>query len=530
MVDKIETRTDYIEDDGGQLRADLGEDINRMMDESQTPSAETMEKLAEAREKYAPIVELPLSPSGWAVNLARDTPIFGKSEEYVLKAGIWPLSRDLTLLSFDVDKTREDLARIKEEARVDGRLDEYVDEKGSKVSEIKTGDGPVTLSMSLTEVKLDGAPVHLTEVFASAAIYSQETEEDVRRLISELYRPAQDDGIMEVKLAQYSITGNIVDSSLALKALRGLVAIAHGAPSVEIQPERGKSRESYKVTASYEPTNRFFIYDGGNIEELKLITETVHTLKTEKCAEGLIHEGRIWFTTNKILTEITRTESGADNDTRHSKKKELVDDGLLAMSSLQIVGTDPAGNPLNVAYFMNAERREKVVFNGNEYRDVWGFNYSSRTISDYADELGQTHKYPLIKGVEKMTVQQAAVRRYLTDKLHEYRHRVYTSTGNPSKKSGGKCTDELSWETIFQTFSPLVPLEYRQKRRLVRDFDLILNALAIMDSKGELHEGRPMSLMAYSTRKKGVGSGRGAWDKLIISCTAKYHVPKVNLL
>jgi len=337
--------------------------------------------------------------------------------------------------------------------------------------------------------------------------------------------------IEEVTLAQFDLGESFVNHSLAMKTIKGMLAIAFGEESYTLTPKgNSRSSETYQLTGSTKTLSTFFAEDNGNEQEMARILETVHALITDKRAEGFVYNGRVWFTTAKILEEMSRTDAGTIRGRNYEKRMKLVDDALIAASGLQISGVDATGKTLNVEYFINAIRRNAVTFNGNTYRDVWGFNINGWTVNDYAAELEHAYRYPALLDMDKpLTVEQAAIDRYLKDKMHEARGKLYTKAGNPVK--GRKSwVQTLSWDTIFEDFSPLRKMDGRQKKKLVEDFEKVLTVLANMDARNKLPPGRPLYINAYSERDGGKGRGSGKWRNLVIEYRNTMHTPNVNLL
>ena len=135
--------------------------------------------------------------------------------------------------------------------------------------------------------------------------------------------------------------------------------------------------------------------------------------------------------------------------------------------------------------------------------------------------------YPLLESDKPLTVDQAAIERYLKDKFHEARGRLYTSSGKKQRRK--VYTQTLSWARIFDDFKPLAPMSSRQKKKLVNDFQSVLTVLADMDSKDKLHPGRPLYINAKSERDAGRGRGGGAWHNLVIEYSTNFHTPQINL-
>lgn len=337
----------------------------------------------------------------------------------------------------------------------------------------------------------------------------------------------------EVTLAQYKTDAAFVNHSFALKVFNGLYDIAFGAPYYEITPKKSGSAESYRLTASVDACSRFFYECGGNVEQLKDVLETVYMLRTDKRSGGFLCNGRVWFTVNTIVEEMRRTTGGTVSAKDYPNDRRIVDSALLAASGAQIVGTRPDGKPTNIMYALNAVRRDAVVFNGIEYHDVWGFIQDAATINDYAREIKQTHIYPLLMAKRPLTIDEAWVDRYLRDKLNIARGKLYkvSKNGTPCIKSTRvrKYPIEISWDSIFETASPMKALNSRQKQKVVKTFEKILGLQAEMERKGEMREGMPLYIEAYSERDSTRGRGKGAWVKLVIECSRDLLVPKVDL-
>ena len=334
----------------------------------------------------------------------------------------------------------------------------------------------------------------------------------------------------QITLAQFASKGVVVNHSFPMKVLaKGIVEIAYGqSTSFELAPKKGtKSGESYKMTAAEDACKNFIVDNGGNEQIFCKIVETVMALAHDEQAEKYTYGGRVWFTTSKILEEVLRTQGGTV-EARHSVNKKLIDAALTAASGMQIVGTGPNGETIGILYVVNAEKKTSVSFGGNTYTDVWGIAVGGNTVHDRARKLKQVQKYPLLPTNKPLTIDQAAITRYLEDLLHEARGKLYTSKG--AKAVRRKYTLKRSWPEVFGTFSPMVEMDSRQKKKLVSDFQLVLSELAEMDSKNELHEGRPLYINAHSERQAGKGSGRGAWVALVIECSTNFHRPKINLM
>lgn len=332
------------------------------------------------------------------------------------------------------------------------------------------------------------------------------------------------DEIEEVALAQYATHEQYENHSLMAKVFNdGLMSIAMGEPEYTLTPKSGKSKEVYRLTGSAGSASTFISLNG-NPEILKAVLETVRTLKQDAKAAEFVYNGRVWFTVNTILQEMRRTTAGTVNGKDNRKQRELVDAALLAASSMQIVGSDPTGKPIDTTYVLNAERRGKVTFRGEVYTNVWGFPIDSATLNDYANELGHSWNYPLLNMDTPLTMDQAWINRYLKDLLNEARGKLYTTgkDGEPNKRRRKTWKVERLWGRIFELAHPAKQLSSRQKANLVKQFETVLTALAKMDGKGELRDGMPLYITAYSERDSSRGRGKGAWVKLVIQCSTNF--------
>lgn len=388
----------------------------------------------------------------------------------------------------------------------------------------------------------EGRYLPYTELNAWIAINEAETEEAKAALLNASYsrvevkEPKPQAG-EEVAIAQYPLAEVYQNHALAAKAIDGMLEIAFGAPYSELKPRgKSKSKEQYKLTASENACSQFF-ENGGNAEVMKLTLETVHTLVTDKRAEGFITGGRIWFTVHTILREMLRTTGGTVRARDAELNVRTIDNALWAASSTQLVGAKPDGSPLNVGYLINAERREALEYKGNTYSAVWGFMVNTQTLNGYAEnELRQFWRYPVLpplptakdKKRKALTLDQATIERYLRECLHEARANLYTEGGHQRKSK--KTVVKRSWEEIFKHFHPLGAMDSRQKRKLIGDFQAALATLAVMDAHDKLHPGRPLYIRAYSEREAGRGRGKGTWVNLIIECTSTLRTPQIDLL
>ena len=353
----------------------------------------------------------------------------------------------------------------------------------------------------------------------------------VNLVVTDLKPSADNEKIEVVELANFKTTESFENHGLIFKTLdEGLFHIAMGNDYFELKPKSGNSKERYRLTASKGACSDFF-ENKGNAEIVKKVLETVFTIMDDERAESFVTRGRVWITVNAIVQEMRRTEGGTISAKDYKNDREMVDRALLAVSGAQIVGTKANGEPVNSIYVMNAVRRDKVVYNNQTYYDVWGFETDITTANDYAKDLGYTHKYPLLKMGKPMTLDEAWIDRYLKDALNQARNELYTTdkNGNPKPTKAAKAKVVRSWEAIFDKAFPTGGIDSRKKTGVVKRFEKMLTVLAEMDCHGELREGYPMSIKAYSERDARRGRGAGAWENLVIECTRETHRPKIDL-
>lgn len=339
----------------------------------------------------------------------------------------------------------------------------------------------------------------------------------------------------EVTLARYKTDNAFSNHSFIMNSLNGIYDIAFNdkKPYYEISPKKAGSREKYRLTGSSDAASRFLYECGGNSELLKDVLETVHTLRTDRRAEGFLCNGRVWFTVNTIVEEMRRTTGGTVTAKNYPNDRQVVDAALMFASGAQVVGVKPNGDPLDVTYLLNAIRRDKIVFNEAEYRDVWGFSVDATTINDYARDIDQYYCYPLLASSKPLTISEAWVDRYLRDVLNEARGELYKKGKNkaPTIRSARvkHYEKKILWDTIFKTASPMKEPSSRQKQKIVDTFERVLKLQADMEKRGEMREGMPLYINAHSVRDASRGRGRGAWVKLVIDCSRELHVPNIDL-
>lgn len=334
----------------------------------------------------------------------------------------------------------------------------------------------------------------------------------------------------EVPLAQFSKNRLFQNHGLAFKSLDGLFNIAAGATSHVLVPRSGNSLEKYVLTASEDACFRLFQISGANTEQVRAILSTVYSLKKDPRSAEFVYEGRVWFSTNKIVEELLRTSAGtvrgSDNETAH----ELVERTLEAVSGAQIKGTTPDGSTTKILYLLDAVRLDEVTHNGEVYRDVWGFSVSQETLAEYAESIGQAYSYPLPSREKPFTIQSVAVNEYLSDALNQARDRLYfvNKKGRFVKRRGiSSFTITRAWQGgdrgIFELFSPARELDSRQKDRLVRMFEEELTNLVREESHGGRRNGGALYVRAWSERDGSRGRGKGAYRNLVLEVTSSFR-------
>ena len=406
------------------------------------------------------------------------------------------------------------------------RLQPVDDEPLEKRVEPATGDHrPDRIAVYLNDEPLSILSLIVSVAFARGTIAAYEKMKGEAK--------GADEEPEEVTLAQYKTDNVFSNHSLIMNSLNGIYDIAFGKPYYEITPKSGESRESYRLTASVDAASRFLYEYGGNSELLKDVLETVHTLRTDRRAEGFLCNGRVWFTVNTIVEEMRRTTGGTVAAKKYPNDRQVVDAALTFASGAQVVGVKPNGDPLDVTYLLNAIRRDKIVFHEAEYRDVWGFSVDATTINDYAREIGQAYSYPLLVSKKPLTMDEAWIDRYLRDVLNEARGRLYKVGKNkaPVVRSARvkHYEKEILWDTIFKTACPMKEPSSRQKQKIVDTFERVLKLQADMEKRGEMREGMPLYINAHSVRDASRGRGRGKWEKLVIDCSRELRVPDIDL-
>lgn len=359
--------------------------------------------------------------------------------------------------------------------------------------------------------------------------------EKTKELLEALDRKIRESQDKKITLAQYTISKHGVNHSFPMKILDdGMEAIAEGADSFPLRPRRGKSNEEWELTGSKKAFSQYLLA-GGNADLLDVITSAVNDLVSDPKGEPFILNGRIWFSTNAIVQEIRRTKGGTTRAREGRSDTEIVDFGLVAASSAQIRGVSPSGKPTDIFYLFDAERRENYEYNGEVYKNVWGFLVNANTLDKYAKEIGHHHSYPLLDREKPMSLDEAEIQNYLLDLLHQARNDLYiTDKNNRAKRRRNVSNTTISrrWDELFQRFYPMYDinhLESRKKKKVVDMFNKVLTELADMESHNELHKGRPLYITAWSDRDPGRGKGYGRWITLNIECSNCFHTPIVDL-
>lgn len=320
-------------------------------------------------------------------------------------------------------------------------------------------------------------------------------------------------------LSPVKVSQPITIHSLAMKAFDSMLdSLFKSGGEVVVRPRRGNSMEEYRLSVVPAKVSAYCAA-GGNPEYIKCILETVHTLMSDGRAAAYESDGRVWFTVNTIVEEIRRTSYGTVEGRKCPNDAEVTDAGLLALSSMQMTGYSPSGDPTNVMYMFNAERMARITYKGRTYENVWGFSKDAYTIGSYAAERGQQYAYPLLESDTPMTRGEAEARRYLLDVLNQIRGKLYRvgRGGKVTRSKIAEFTVTRSWASIFESIRPLDDLRPEQKQKIVNDFQEMLRKLADMDSKGGLRKGMPLYIEAHSTRLGNRGGGSGAWDQLVVT-------------
>lgn len=332
-----------------------------------------------------------------------------------------------------------------------------------------------------------------------------------------------------IPLAQVQESEQFINHGFIAKTIRGITAIAFGEPEYNLTPKGGKSKERYSLRAS-EKTCSDYIKAGGNDELLLEIIDTVTQIIKDPQAEKYRVGNYLAITVNTIVQELLRTKGGTIEARKYQTQRQIVNTALLAATEIRIIATDPSGKELlNTLSPYKGEYRKEYRFKKHTYKDVWLFDVSAETYNDYSEDQGHTYRYPLLNMDRPLTLTESWIDRYLKDALNELRGKLYKSDG--TKRPQKTATVKRSWAELFdKEAEPTKELTSRKKKSLVTDFQTILSVLADMDAHGELREGRPLYIKAYSERDASRGRGRGEWKNLVIEASSSLHTPNVDLI
>lgn len=333
-----------------------------------------------------------------------------------------------------------------------------------------------------------------------------------------------------IPLAQYAKAEVFQNHDFSAKAIDGLFKIAMGEASYELAPRSGRSKERYILTASEDACTKLFQMHGANAEQVRAILGTVQALIDNPKAAEFAHEGRVWFTVNRIAEELLRTGAGTIRAKDYPNVRDLVDAALEAASGAQVKATSPDGATTKVVYLLDAVRLDKVTYNGETYRDVWGIAVSAETLAQYAKAKGHTYHYPLPKRASPFTLDTVWISTYLSDAMHEARGKLYTvsKNGRVGRRRGvNTILLKRAWQdgdrAIFNLASPTRALASRQKDRVVRGFEDELTNIVREEARGERHEGMPLYVRAWSERDGGRGRGKGAYRNLCLEVSTTFR-------
>ena len=333
-----------------------------------------------------------------------------------------------------------------------------------------------------------------------------------------------------VQLAQYAKAEVFQNHDFSAKAIDGLFKIAMGESSFELAPRSGRSRERYTLTASEDACTKLFQVRGANAEQVRAILGTVQSLiKNPKAAE-FAHDGRVWFTVNRIAEELLRTSAGTIRAKDYPSVHDLVDAALEAASGAQVKGTSPDGTTTKVVYLLDAVRLDKATYNGETYSDVWGIAVSAETLAEYAEAKGHAYHYALPKRKKPFTLDTVWISTYLSDAMHEARGRLYTVSKNGRigrRRGTNTVLLKRAWQggerAIFDLASPTRALTSRQKDKVVRGFEDELTSIVREEAHGERHKGMPLYVRAWSERDGGRGRGKGAYRTLCLEVSTTFR-------
>lgn len=338
--------------------------------------------------------------------------------------------------------------------------------------------------------------------------------------------------IEEIPLAQYSTDTAIVNHALVAQCFKKAYEIAKGDSGViELKPRGGRSNESYELSGVPQYCRDYFKTGAGDREAKAVFDAVISLIKDEQAIECKFL-GRVWLTPAAIVEKVSETTAGTIRGRDNKQALEIVNAALLMMREFSIVGRNPSGMPIETMKVIDAERKPKIICNGNTYYDVWGFRIETYSIDDYAKELKHRRGYPKLQSPKNLSFSEGAIKDELLNVLHHLRGDLYTTdkSGNPKPRPRkSKAKINLSWPGIFDSTNHMRELDSRQKQKVVKEYEKVLKLLAEQDAHNELVEGRPLYINAYSERNPGKGRGKGAWKNLVIEATNEFHTPTVDL-
>ena len=350
-----------------------------------------------------------------------------------------------------------------------------------------------------------------------------------RQYLNQLLENTQEPEAPAVPLAQYVKANVFRNHDFAAKAIEGMFQIATGAKQYTLTPRAGRSNESAVLTGSDEAFTKYLQSRGANREFLRAVVDTVQSLKEDPRAAQFVHEGRVWFTVNKITEEVMRTSAGTVEGNKNRAARDLVDRAIEAASSAQVKVVSPDGTASTVVYLLDAVRLPKVTYNGTEYEDVWGFSVSTETLAEYSRSRGRTYTYQLPNRNKPFTPDTAAIETYLSDVMNELRSKLYSvsKTGRVTRRRTKSFTVTKAWQgrdgAIFDLFSPTRELDPRQKDRLVSGFEDVLTDIVSEEAHGGRRGDMPLYVRAWSERAGGRGRGKGAYVNLHVEATSSFR-------
>ena len=305
-----------------------------------------------------------------------------------------------------------------------------------------------------------------------------------------------------------------INHSFDMKVLEGFEHIAYGEGD-GVFALQAKSGTKQKTVLSAPPKlcRDFIANNGANWEYAARIAAVVYELIRKPEAAAMKTDGRVWVSTNTIVKELTRTAQGTNTyATRDTAFRQLVIDGLSALSSAQIASYDTQGKLQFRGYLLQAEYlAEAKDAAGNTIKDVWGFNTGKDAVAFATFTKCNTANTPLLNTKPLNRNNAWIVQALKGDILSEIRAKLYPKRGKGLKEY----TAKRSWSDIFDSAEVTADgnLSYRVKRRIVTDFEEQLKAFAEIERKA----GKPIYIEAKSTRDAQRGTGDGAWVSLEVT-------------